>query len=196
MLKIMQDIFDKIKINESVDKEILLLPHKIDAKSYFEFMNELMKLSLAQSNLIQAQYVAMHMLMILESNSDTDLNRVIISGDIDVNEGIYNMMMSQISSQQRRFKLFRYKNILISFTTQCILFILLFIILKLNIYISVTFTIILLGIDLYLNTKSNRMRFQKKEIKLYKMDVNPYILSINKKYLVRREDTDKHIIPR
>ena len=182
MDKIFTDLISNYEEKGQFQYDKNKFPKKISASTYLYVMCKIMQDSISEGNNIQAQYAAINMLSVIESEaSNYDINPIIMD-EIDIKKEDYECMMTQIKAHHKRFKQYKQKNIAISIVTQAFLFYMIHFIFKLNIWITAIIICLFLVVDLFMTYKSNLVRFQRKEMSIYIKNVDQYIISFCKNY--------------
>lgn len=155
----------------------------ITSNDYYNVMKQGLSDAQNNANKIQAQYCALHMLMIVESNQSGITFKRISNSEIDLDRNDLELIEKYINMHKMRMKTFLYNNILMSVATEIFVFIFLLKILDLNSILIGIIVLFILILDVFLNVKTSRSRFNKKDIINFEKNVDPELIEFNKNYL-------------
>ena len=97
---------------------------------------------------------------------------------LTLNKGEYEDILSLAEKYNKRYKMFAYMNLAATTSLSLILFIVMYLILKMNVKTCLLTAIVLFMLDLFMNGKTNQSRYQTKWIRDVNKKVNPNIIKM------------------
>ncbi len=127
-----------------------------------------------KENKVCQMYCAMHQLAIVENSGKFPG----LSDKLTLNKGEYEDILSLAEKYNKRYKMFAYKNLAATTSLSLILFIVMYLILKMDVKTCLLTVIVLFMLDLFMNGKTNQSRYQTKWIRDVNKKVDPNIIKM------------------
>lgn len=182
MLENAEKIYKSIAGENNI--ELTNLPDMISSENYCSIMNRLYEDAMKSGNQTQLQYCAMHILAVLQETTNGRQLGKIGPGVPDINEIDYKNIMDQVQKRNRDYKKYSYIEYAISIATEAVLFITIYYFLHVPLIYAVLIITILFTLDLAINKRLQKKRYEKKQLDKYSKEVAYNIRMFNQKYLL------------
>lgn len=182
MTEIAKEIYQKIASQNNINIDDL--PNMISSENYYFIMNHLCEDATKTGNQTQMQYCAMHILAMLQETTNGRQLGKIGPGVPEINDEDYKNIMDQVQKRNRDFKKFCYTEYAISILTEAVLFITIYFVLHIPLIYAVLIITILFTLDMAINKRLQKKRYEKKLIEKYRKEVANNIRMFNQKYLL------------
>lgn len=156
---------------------------KIDSADYCSYMKNAMNSAVEADRKAEAEYCAMHYLMILECNSNKQGIGRIEYSEIQPEKEDYEKAVSLLQNQQLEYKKKDRKDLIISVVAEVFVFAALYKIAGISLVLSLTVVMILLAAELILNTVTKKQRFSRWQTKKYETSVSRELIEYNSRWL-------------
>ena len=177
-----ENIYNSIASETNV--ELNNLPDVISSDNYYSIMNHLFKDAIKSGNQAQIQYCAMHILAVLQETTNGRQLGKIGPGVPDINDHDYKSIMDQVEQWNSDYKMFCNTEYVISMVTETVLFLTIYYFLHVPLIYAVLIIVILFTLDLAINKRLQRKRYEKKQLEKYSKAVSYNIRIFNQKYLL------------
>ena len=151
-----------------------------EIEKYYDYICKQMRKAEKDNNQIEAEYCAMHALMVWESLGEVNVTN---NDKFKLNKEEYENIVSLVEKHQKRYQKYRLLNLIKSFVGVVALFLMMVFVIKADTKLAAATSMGLLLWAVYQNGKKGQENYQQWQLNIIEKNVSKELIEYNSKFL-------------